>query len=160
MPSFDIVSEVDSVEIKNAVDNSKRELDTRFDFRNVESSIELNKEIVKITSESEFQVDQIVAILRNNLAKRGVDANALERKAVTFSGKTASQNIEFKQGVEGTNAKKLVKAIKDAKLKVQVSIQGDKLRVTGKKRDDLQATMALVREQELGQPFQFDNFRD
>ncbi|WP_434137485.1 YajQ family cyclic di-GMP-binding protein [Photobacterium leiognathi] len=160
MPSFDIVSEVDSVEIKNAVDNSKRELDTRFDFRNVESSIELNKEIVKITSESEFQVDQIVAILRNNLAKRGVDANALERKAVTFSGKTASQNIEFKQGVEGTNAKKLVKAIKDAKLKVQVSIQGDKLRVTGKKRDNLQATMALVREQELGQPFQFDNFRD
>lgn len=160
MPSFDIVSEVDSVEIKNAVDNSKRELDTRFDFRNVESSIELNKEIVKITSESEFQVDQIVAILRNNLAKRGVDANALERKAVTFSGKTASQNIEFKQGVEGTNAKKLVKAIKDAKLKVQVSIQGDKLRVTGKKRDDLQATMVLVREQELGQPFQFDNFRD
>ncbi len=160
MPSFDIVSEVDSVEIKNAVDNSKRELDTRFDFRNVESSIELNKEIVKITSDSEFQVDQIVAILRNNLAKRGVDANALERKAVTFSGKTASQNIEFKQGVEGTNAKKLVKAIKDAKLKVQVSIQGDKLRVTGKKRDDLQATMALVREQELGQPFQFDNFRD
>ena len=160
MPSFDIVSEVDSVEIKNAVDNSKRELDTRFDFRNVESSIELNKEIVKITSESEFQVDQIVAILRSNLAKRGVDANALERKTVTFSGKTASQNIEFKQGVETTNAKKLVKAIKDAKLKVQVTIQGDKLRVTGKKRDDLQATMSLVREQELGQPFQFDNFRD
>ncbi|EAR55385.1 hypothetical protein SKA34_14785 [Photobacterium sp. SKA34] len=160
MPSFDIVSEVDSVEIKNAVDNSKRELDTRFDFRNVESSIELNKEIVKITSESEFQVDQIVAILRSNLAKRGVDANALERKTVTFSGKTASQNIEFKQGVETSNAKKLVKTIKDAKLKVQVSIQGEKLRVTGKKRDDLQATMSLVREQDLGQPFQFDNFRD
>ncbi|CEO39468.1 YajQ family cyclic di-GMP-binding protein [Photobacterium kishitanii] len=160
MPCFDIISEVDTVEIKNAVDNSIREISTRFDFRGVEASVELNKEIVKITSESEFQLDQIVAILRGNLAKRGVDANALERKAINFSGKTASQNIEFKQGVETTNAKKLVKAIKDAKLKVQVAIQGEKLRVTAKKRDDLQATMALVRAQDLGQPFQFDNFRD
>ncbi|ARR49437.1 TPA: YajQ family cyclic di-GMP-binding protein [Photobacterium damselae] len=160
MPSFDIISEVDNVEIKNAVDNSIRELDTRFDFRGVESSIELNKETVKIKSESEFQIDQIVAILRNNLAKRGVDANSLERKTVNFSGKTASQDIEFKQGIDQATAKKLVKAVKDSKIKVQVSIQGDKLRVTGKKRDDLQATMALVREQDLGQPFQFDNFRD
>ncbi|OBU21986.1 MULTISPECIES: YajQ family cyclic di-GMP-binding protein [Photobacterium] len=160
MPCFDIISEVDTVEIKNAVENSIREISTRFDFRGVEASVELNKEIVKITSESEFQLDQIVAILRGNLARRGVDANALERKAINFSGKTASQNIEFKQGVETTNAKKLVKAIKDAKLKVQVAIQGEKLRVTAKKRDDLQATMALVRAQDLGQPFQFDNFRD
>ncbi|MCP4957532.1 YajQ family cyclic di-GMP-binding protein [Photobacterium aquimaris] len=160
MPCFDIISEVDTVEIKNAVENSIREISTRFDFRGVEASVELNKEIVKITSESEFQLDQIVAILRGNLARRGVDANALERKAINFSGKTASQNIEFKQGVETANAKKLVKAIKDAKLKVQVAIQGEKLRVTAKKRDDLQATMALVRAQDLGQPFQFDNFRD
>ena len=160
MPCFDIISEVDTVEIKNAVENSIREISTRFDFRGVEANVELNKEIVKVTSESEFQIDQIVAILRGNLAKRGVDANALERKTVNFSGKTASQNIEFKQGVETTNAKKLVKAIKDAKLKVQVAIQGEKLRVTAKKRDDLQATMALVRAQDLGQPFQFDNFRD
>ncbi|BAX52842.1 putative nucleotide-binding protein [Photobacterium damselae subsp. piscicida] len=160
MPSFDIISEVDNVEIKNAVDNSIRELDTHFDFRGVESSIELNKETVKIKSESEFQIDQIVAILRNNLAKRGVDANSLERKTVNLSGKTASQDIEFKQGIDQATAKKLVKAVKDSKIKVQVSIQGDKLRVTGKKRDDLQATMALVREQDLGQPFQFDNSRD
>lgn len=160
MPCFDIISEVDTVEIKNAVDNSIREISTRFDFRGVEANVELNKEIVKITSESEFQIDQIVSILRGNLAKRGVDANALERKTINFSGKTASQNIEFRQGVETTNAKKLVKAIKDAKLKVQVAIQGEKLRVTAKKRDDLQATMALVRAQDLDQPFQFDNFRD
>ncbi len=161
MPSFDIISEVDNVELKNAVDNAKRELSTRFDFRGVEATIELNKEVVKLTSESDFQLLQLADILRGNLAKRGVDANAMNTQKIVFSGgKTCYQNVEFKQGVETNNAKKLVKMIKDAKIKVQVSIQGEKLRVTGKKRDDLQEVMTLVRNAELDQPFQFDNFRD
>ncbi|PSW06088.1 YajQ family cyclic di-GMP-binding protein [Photobacterium lipolyticum] len=160
MPSFDIISEVDFVEIRNAVDNANRELETRFDFRGVDASFKLEKEVVKITTESDFQLTQLVAILRSNLAKRFVDAQSMEQKDTVRTGKSFSCNVEFKQGVETATAKKLVKAIKDAKLKVQAAIQGDKIRVTGKKRDDLQAAMALVREADLGQPFQFDNFRD
>lgn len=160
MPSFDIVSEIDTVELKNAVDNAKRELSTRFDFRNVEASFELNKEVVKVSAESDFQVNQMMDILRGNLAKRGVDARAMEPKDIVHSGKTFFSDVHFKNGIEADVAKKLVKIIKEAKIKVQAQIQGDKLRVTGKKRDDLQATMQLVREADLGQPFQFDNFRD
>lgn len=160
MPSFDIVSEVDTVELKNAVDNAKRELETRFDFRGVEASFELDKETVKLTTESDFQINQLADILRSNLAKRGVDANAMERKEMSRSGKFFHQNVIFKQGIETDVAKKLVKLIKDSKIKVQASIQGDKLRITGKKRDDLQEVMNLVRKAELGQPFQFNNFRD
>jgi uncharacterized protein YajQ (UPF0234 family) len=160
MPSFDIISEVDLVEVRNAVDNSSRELDTRFDFRGVEASFELDKEVVKVTSESDFQITQLVSILRSNLAKRYVDAQSMEQKETVRSGKLFTCSVAFKQGIETAVAKKLVKLIKDSKLKVQASIQGDKVRITGKKRDDLQATMALVRGAELDQPFQFDNFRD
>lgn len=160
MPSFDIVSEIDNVELKNAVDNSTRELSTRFDFRGVEASFTLNKEVVKVAAEDDFQINQMMDIFRGNLAKRGVDAKAMELKDIIHSGKTFSQNVEFKQGIDSLTAKKLVKAIKDSKIKVQAAIQGEKIRVTGKKRDDLQAVMTLVREAELGQPFQFDNFRD
>ncbi|MGF1689988.1 YajQ family cyclic di-GMP-binding protein [Photobacterium kagoshimensis] len=160
MPSFDIISEVDLVEVRNAVDNSARELETRFDFRGVDASIKLEKEAVKITTESDFQLSQLVSILRSNLAKRYVDAQSMEQQATTRTGKSFSCVVEFKQGVDQTIAKKVVKLIKEAKLKVQASIQGDKVRVTGKKRDDLQATMAAIREAELGQPLQFDNFRD
>ncbi len=160
MPSFDIISEVDTVELKNSVENAARELETRFDFRGVDASIELEKETVKLTTESDFQINQLADILRSNLAKRGVDANAMERKEITRTGKFFHQNVVFKQGIEGDIAKKLVKLIKDSKAKVQASIQGDKLRITGKKRDDLQGVMALIRNAELGQPFQFDNFRD
>ncbi|MEH6532054.1 MAG: YajQ family cyclic di-GMP-binding protein [Photobacterium frigidiphilum] len=161
MPSFDIVSEVDFVEVRNAVDNSARELKTRFDFKNVEASITFEKEIVKITTESDFQLTQLVSILRGNLAKREVDAQSMTQKDTVRTGKAWACNVEFKQGIESDTAKKVVKTIKDAKLKVQASIQGDKVRVTAKKRDDLQAAMALVRNnEELGQPFQFDNFRD
>ncbi|ELR67856.1 UPF0234 protein YajQ [Photobacterium marinum] len=160
MPSFDIVSEVDSVELKNAVDNANRELATRFDFRGVEASFELNKEVVKVVAEADFQIQQMMDIFRGNLAKRGVDARAMELKDIVHSGKTFYQEVLFKQGIDSLTAKKVVKAIKESKIKVQASIQGEKVRVTGKKRDDLQATMTLVREAELGQPFQFDNFRD
>ncbi|EOV0051772.1 YajQ family cyclic di-GMP-binding protein [Vibrio parahaemolyticus] len=160
MPSFDIVSEIDTVELRNAVDNANRELSTRFDFRNVNASFELVEENVKVSAEGDFQLKQMRDILRGHLAKRNVDANAMDAQNPEVTGKNWNQNILFRQGIDTPTAKKLVKLIKDAKLKVQASIQGDKVRVTGKKRDDLQATIAAIREAELGQPFQFNNFRD
>ncbi|MGY0616138.1 YajQ family cyclic di-GMP-binding protein [Vibrio sp. FJH11] len=160
MPSFDIVSEIDTVELRNAVDNANRELSTRFDFRNVNASFELVEENVKMSAEGEFQLKQMRDILRGHLAKRSIDANAMDSKNPEATGRNWHQNIAFHQGIDTPTAKKLVKLIKDAKLKVQASIQGDKVRVTGKKRDDLQATIAAIREAELGLPFQFNNFRD
>lgn len=160
MPSFDIVSEVDTVELRNAVDNANRELETRFDFRNVEASFELKSDIVKLAAEGEFQISQMQDMLRNNLAKRGVDTRAMELKEPVRSGKNWYKEIVFKQGLETLLAKKIVKMIKDAKIKVQASIQGDKVRVTGKKRDDLQAVMALLKQSDLEQPLQYNNFRD
>ncbi|MDF2152124.1 YajQ family cyclic di-GMP-binding protein [Vibrio sp. CAU 1672] len=160
MPSFDIVSEIDTVELRNAVDNANRELSTRFDFRNVNASFELVEENVKVSAEGDFQLKQMRDILRGHLAKRGVDANSMDTQNPEQTGKNWHQTILFRQGIDTPMAKKIVKLIKDSKLKVQASIQGDKVRVTGKKRDDLQATMAAIREAELGQPFQFNNFRD
>ncbi|MFV0575329.1 MAG: YajQ family cyclic di-GMP-binding protein [Vibrio sp.] len=160
MPSFDIISEVDSVEVRNASENASRELDTRFDFRGVNASFEFKNDIVKLTAENEYQLGQMMTILRGQLAKRGVDANALDLQKADQTGKTHTQDASFKQGIETTVAKKLVKLIKDSKIKVQASIQGDKVRVTGKKRDDLQQVMALVRNCEIEQPFQFNNFKD
>lgn len=160
MPSFDIISEVEAVELRNAVDNANRELSTRFDFRGVEASFDYKDESVKLTAQDDFQLKQMRDILRSNLTKRNVDPNAMEAKAADQTGRTWHQTVIFKQGIETDVAKKIVKLIKDNKVKVQASIQGDKVRVTGKKRDDLQAVMALVRSSELGQPFQFDNFRD
>lgn len=160
MPSFDIISEVEAVELRNAVDNANRELSTRFDFRGVDASFDYKDESVKLTAQDDFQLKQMRDILRSNLTKRNVDPNAMEAKAADQTGRTWHQTVIFKQGIETDVAKKIVKLIKDNKIKVQASIQGDKVRVTGKKRDDLQAVMALVRNGELGQPFQFDNFRD
>ncbi|GGI83360.1 UPF0234 protein [Shewanella hanedai] len=161
MPSMDIVSEVDEVELRNAVDNSVRELKTRFDFRGKEASIEYKDHIVTLSAEDDFQCQQLVDILRMQLSKRNVDPSAMDvdDKSV-HSGKTFSLKVRFKEGIEVLTAKKLVKMIKDSKLKVQSSIQGDSVRITGKKRDDLQAVMALARESGLDQPFQFNNFRD
>ena len=160
MPSFDIISEVEAVELRNAVDNANRELSTRFDFRGVDASFDEKDESVKLTAQDDFQLKQMRDILRSNLTKRNVDPNAMEAKAADQTGRTWHQTVIFKQGIETDVAKKIVKLIKDNKIKVQASIQGEKVRVTGKKRDDLQAVMALVRNGELGQPFQFDNFRD
>ena len=161
MPSMDIVSEVDEVELRNAVDNSVRELKTRFDFRGKEASIEYKDHIVTLSAEDDFQCNQLVDILRMQMSKRNVDPGSMDvdEKAI-HSGKTFSLKVRFKEGIESLIAKKLVKSIKDSKLKVQSAIQGDSVRVTGKKRDDLQAVMALARELDLGQPFQFNNFRD
>ncbi|WP_312240316.1 YajQ family cyclic di-GMP-binding protein [Pantoea sp.] len=163
MPSFDIVSEVEMQEVRNAVENANRELSTRFDFRNVSASFELNEknETIKITSESDFQVKQLVEILREKMLKRGIEGSALEvPEEIIHSGKNWSLDAKMKKGIETEVAKKIVKLIKDSKLKVQTQIQGDSLRVTGKSRDDLQGAMALVRGGNLGQPFQFKNFRD
>ena len=160
MPSFDIVSEIDKVEVANAVENAKRELATRFDFRGVEASFEYNDGVVKVKAEGDFQIQQMIDILRNNCVKRGVDTASLELKDSDHTNKTYTQNIVFKEGIEQAVAKKIVKVVKDAKIKVQTAIQGEQLRVTGKKRDDLQQVMALVKESNLGQPFQFTNFRD
>ncbi len=163
MPSFDIVSEIDMPEVRNGVENASRELTTRWDFRNVPASFDLNEknETIKATSESEFQVQQLLDILREKLAKRGIDAGALDiPEEFVHSGKTYSVEVKLKQGIEAEMAKKVVKLIKDSKLKVQAQIQGDQVRITGKARDDLQGVMALIRGAELGQPFQFNNFRD
>ncbi|QUN05016.1 YajQ family cyclic di-GMP-binding protein [Shewanella yunxiaonensis] len=161
MPSFDIVSEVNAVELRNATDNSRRELDSRFDFRGVEYDVDLKDFVITLSSESDFQCKQMVDILRTQLSKRNVDPKAMEvDEKIIHTGKTFALKVRFKQGVETETAKKLVKLIKDSKLKVQAQIQGDSVRVTGKKRDDLQAVMALARNAELGQPFQFNNFRD
>jgi uncharacterized protein YajQ (UPF0234 family) len=160
MPSFDIVSEIKLEEVRNAVDNANRELSTRFDFRGVEASFELKESIVTMSSDSDFQLKQMLDILRGTCVKRGVDTAAFEEKDVQHIGKTYKQAIAFKEGIEQPVAKKLIKMIKDAKIKVQASIQGDQVRVTGKKRDDLQQVMALAKSGDFEQPLQFTNFRD
>ncbi len=160
MPSFDIVSEINLEEARNACENANRELASRFDFRGVEASFEWVSPTIKVKAEADFQLEQMLTMLRLQLAKRQIDAKALTVGKVEHSGKTFSQTVSFKQGIEQPVAKKLVKLIKDSKLKVQASIQGDQLRVTGKKRDDLQQVMQLVRSADLEQTFQFNNFRD
>ncbi|WMS89139.1 YajQ family cyclic di-GMP-binding protein [Pleionea litopenaei] len=160
MPSFDIITEIEATEIRNAVENSNRELDTRYDFKNVEAKFEFKDDSVKVVCESDFQVQQMMEILRNNCTKRKIDPRSLKSGDIQHVGKSYFKEVSFIQGIDKDVAKKLVKLIKDSKIKVQPSIQGDKVRVTGKKRDDLQAAMAVVREAELDQPFQFDNFRD
>jgi uncharacterized protein YajQ (UPF0234 family) len=160
MPSMDIVSETDLEEVKNAVDNANRELTTRFDFRGVEASFEWKKPNVVLKSEGDFHLKQMCDMLRAQLAKRKVDAKAMDVGDASATGKNWSQQVNFKEGIEQDMAKKVVKLIKAEKLKVQAAIQGEQVRVTGKKRDDLQAVMQLVRKAELEQSFQFTNFKD
>lgn len=161
MPTFDIVSEVSEVELQNAVDNAKREISTRFDFRGVEASLELNDLTVTIKSESDFQVRQLEELFRNHCVKRGVNASGVDMEDKPIhSGKTFSLNMTFKQGIDQPTAKLIIKELKDSKIKVQASIQGDKVRVTGKKRDDLQDSIALLKKSQIELPLQFNNFRD
>tara|TARA_R110001592_G_scaffold252849_1_gene515640 strand:- start:712 stop:1197 length:486 start_codon:yes stop_codon:yes gene_type:complete len=161
MPTFDIVSEVDQVEVRHATENTQRELATRFDFRGVEASVMLKDEVVTLTAESDFQCRQLLDMLSKNLVKRNVDPYVIDvDEEAVHSGKTFSLQVRFKQGIDQPMAKKIIKLVKEAKIKVQTAIQGDKLRVTGKKRDDLQQAIALIKGADLGQPFQFENFRD
>ena len=160
MPSFDIVSEIDMHEVTNAVDQAKRDLGNRWDFKNVDADIEQDEKGLTISAPEEFQLEQLMDMLRMAFAKRNIDGRALAENGESKAGKLVKQHLLLKQGIETDMAKKIVKLIKDAKLKVQASIQGDNVRVTGKKRDDLQTAIALLRETELDVPLQFNNFRD
>lgn len=160
MPSMDIVSEINLEEVKNATENATRELATRYDFREADASFEWKSPSVTMKGDSDYQIKQMTDMLRGQLVKRKIDAKALTLGNMEASGRKFSQVASFKEGIEQPVAKKVVKLIKDSKLKVQAAIQGEKLRITGKKRDDLQAVMRLVREAELEQSFQFDNFKD
>lgn len=161
MPSFDIVSEVDMHEINNALDQSNREVGTRFDFKGIDASFELNNDSdITVSAEVDFQIQQMMEILRSKMVKRGIDIKSLKEGDVQLVGKKASMVVTVQQGIESEIARKIVKAIKEAKLKVQTAIQGDKLRVTGKKRDDLQQVIALLKDSDFGVPLQYENFRD
>ena len=160
MPSFDIVSEVDRHELTNAVDQANRELSTRFDFKGVDAKFELDDATIKQSAPSDFQLKQMEDILRGRLIARGIDARCLEFGEVESNLAGARQSITVKQGIERELAKKIQGAIKDAKLKVDTQVNGDKLRVNGKKRDDLQSAIALLKAGEFERPLQFDNFRD
>ncbi len=162
MPSFDVVSELELFEMNHAVQNTQKEIQTRFDFRGQQVSIELNEKAkeIKITGENELQVENVYAMLENHCHKRKIDIQSLDAQQPTASGKLIHQQVKLKDGLDGDTAKKISKAIKDSGIKVQASIQGDKIRVTDKKRDTLQQVMAHLKELQFGVPLQFNNFKD
>lgn len=160
MPSFDVVSEIDMHELTNAVDQASREVNTRFDFKGTDSKFEQAENEVILESGSEFQLQQMLDILEKKMVKRGIDIACLEVQDPETSGSRVKQRVIARQGIDKELARKLVKLIKEQKLKVQAAIQGEQVRVTGKKRDDLQSVMAVLREAKLGLPLQYVNFRD
>ena len=160
MPSFDVVSEVDFHEVTNAVDQANRELKTRFDFRGVDAKFERKEDVVRVTAEADIQLDQMIDILRAKLVKRSIDPKVMDIGDQEHVGKLLHKNIKIQEGIESLLAKKVVKMIKDKKIKVQAAIQGEKVRVTGKKRDDLQQVMSMLKEEEIETPLQYNNFRD
>lgn len=160
MPSFDIVSETDKQEVINAVDQANREVSTRFDFKDTNARLEFKDEKITMIAPTDFQVQQVDQVLRSKLAKRDVDMRSFNYKDITTNNNEAKQIVEVKQGIDQDNAKKLIKLIKDKKLKVQTSIQGDQIRVTGKKRDDLQEVIGMLKETDTSLALQFVNFRD
>jgi len=160
MPSFDVVSDFDAHEASNAVDQANREVNTRFDFKGTGSKFDLDEQVVSMTTQSDFQLKQMADILQQKLVKRGIDIGCLDLQEPEFSGNEARQRIIMRRGIDIDRARKLVKQIKAAKLKVQAAIQGEKLRVSGKKRDDLQAVIRMLKETDIGLPLQYENFRD
>ena len=161
MPSFDTVCEADLVEVKNAVDNTAKEIGTRFDFKGTSATIELKDKDITLIGDSDFQLQQIDDILRNKLAKRNVDVRFLDKGDVQkMGGDKVKQVVKVRSGIASEDAKKIQRIIKDSKLKVQAAIQGESVRVTGAKRDDLQAAMASIRKDMPDLPLSFDNFRD
>ncbi len=160
MPSFDVVSEVNHHELSNAVDQANREVSTRFDFKGTGSNFEQNDSQITMHTESEFQLRQMYDMLCNKLVKRGIDIACLELADPVLQLKSATQVITVREGIESADSRKMVKLVKERKIKVQTAIQGDQLRVSGKKRDDLEAVMALFRDGKFGLPLQFKNFRD
>jgi cyclic-di-GMP-binding protein len=160
MPTFDIISEFDKHELQNAIDQANKEVTTRFDFKGTDSAFELQDEKLTMISGSSFQLQQMFSILCSKLTRRGIDVACMEVGDAKPSGKGMRQEIIMKQGLDSATAKKIVKLIKDKQLKVQAAIQGEQIRVTGKKRDDLQEVIQMLREEKLDVPLQFNNFRD
>ena len=161
MPSFDTVCEADLVKVKNAVENSAKEVGTRFDFKGTSASIELKDKDITLIGDAEFQLDQIQDVLRNKLTKQDVDVRFLDIGDVQkMGGDKVKQVLKVRNGIESELAKKIQRLIKDSKLKVQAAIQGESVRITGTKRDDLQAAMALMRKDIADMPLSFNNFRD
>jgi uncharacterized protein YajQ (UPF0234 family) len=160
MPSFDVVSEVNHHELSNAVDQANREVSTRFDFKGTGSNFEQTDSQITMHTESEFQLRQMYDMLCSKLVKRGIDIACLEVADPVLQLKSATQVITVREGIESADSRKMVKLVKERKFKVQTAIQGDQLRVSGKKRDDLQAVMALLKDGKFGLPLQFKNFRD
>jgi len=160
MPSFDVVSEVDMHEVTNAVDQANREVGNRFDFKGTGAEYELKDSQILMTAQADFQLAQMLDIVQTKLSRRGVDIDSLDIQEPQQSGMKALQTLIIRQGLDAPLAKKVVKTIKDAKLKVQAQIQGEQVRVTGKKRDDLQSVMALLKQAKIELPLQFNNFRD
>jgi uncharacterized protein YajQ (UPF0234 family) len=160
MPSFDIVSELDMHEVTNAVDQANREIQNRFDFKGTGAKFELVEQMIVLTAQVDFQLQQMLDVLRGKLAKRQVDVACLEVRDPVITGQQAKQEIVLREGIDAALAKKMVKQVKDSKLKVQCAIQGDQVRVTGKKRDDLQQVIAMLKESDIDLPLQYKNFRD
>ena len=161
MPSFDVVSEIDKHELSNAIDQVNREISTRFDFKGSDAKVELSDDVIKMEAENEFQLKQISPIIYTKLSKRNVDIRCLEKGKVEPRGKRAYQNITIKQGIDKDAARIIVKLVKEMKAKVQAAVQGEQVRITGKKRDDLQEVMAMLKASDkVDLPLQFNNFRD
>jgi uncharacterized protein YajQ (UPF0234 family) len=160
MPSFDVVSEVDLQEVRNAVDQANREVGTRFDFKGSDARFSVDAGSVTLEAENEFQLEQMTDILHKKLAKRGVDVGCLDAARPEVANQRARQSVTVRQGIETDLARRIVKDIKATKLKVQAQIQGEQVRVTGKNRNDLQSIIAMLRQAELGLPLQYINFRD
>jgi uncharacterized protein YajQ (UPF0234 family) len=160
MPSFDIVSEVDMHEITNAVDQAAREIGNRFDFKGVDMEFNLKDDVLAISAEVDFQIHQMLDVLQNKMVKRGIEISCLKTAEVNTVGQKATMQVTVQQGIESETARSIVKKVKEKKMKVQIAIQGDKLRVTGKKRDDLQGVIALLKDENYGLPLQYNNFRD
>lgn len=160
MPSFDVVSEVDVHQLTNAVDQAGRIVANRFDFKGVDASFEREERTVVIAAEAEFQVSQMEDMLRSALIKCDIDPAAMDCSEPLTSGKQVKETVVLKHGLDSAQCKSIVRKIKDSKLKVQAQVQGEQVRVTGKKRDDLQQVIAMLREEDFGAPLQFNNFRD
>lgn len=161
MPSFDIVSEIDQHELTNAIDQANREIANRFDFKGTNSRIEAREYVLTVIAPAEFQINQIHDILQNKLAKRGIDVRSLDPGKINENINEARQEVTVRQGIDKDLARKIVKLIKESKLKVQSAVQGDQVRVTGKKRDDLQEVIAFLKnEKSIEMPLQYTNFRD
>lgn len=160
MPSFDVVSEIDSHELSNAVDQANREVETRFDFKGSGAKYELKDFVVTLSATSDFQLKQMIDILIQKTARRGIDVNAISPETPDLALNSAKQQVTMRHGIDMDTARKIVKIVKSSKIKAQAAIQGTQVRISGKKRDDLQKIIALLKDEKLGLPLQFTNFRD